>query len=535
MFGLLSRRKFFAGALAAIPLPKSVTLASAGSALSPRAQAAFETRRLAAVAQSTRPVASMKSNGDEDALPVRSGCFTKGLPQNRFGEVDPKAYDALLAAARSGAFSEFEHIPRGGGRRLSNPQSGFAFQMEGGDPHTFDLPPAPSFRSAEAAADVSELYWQALCRDVPFADYESSEIVGKAARHLGQKAATAFRGPTNGDLTGPYVSQFLLRPVPFGATHVEQRFMVPVKGNDFVTTFSEWSSIHTGVPPWRFQDFDPTPRYIRNGRDLAEYVHYDFAHQAYISAALILINSTVKTVLNCNQFKSGNNPYRYSTVEEGFATFGPPEALDWVGRVVTPALKAAYCQKWMVHRRVRPEEIGAQIHQTRTGARTYPLHPSILHSEAVDAVFSQTGSYLLPQSYPEGCPMHPSYPAGHAALAGACSVVLKACYDGSMLLPGCVEPTSDGLKLSPCANYAPTVEDEINKLAFNIAMARNWSGIHFRSDDTSGLRLGEDVGISVLQDLARTFSEDFKGFSFRRFDRTNIHITPKGELVELSA
>jgi hypothetical protein len=103
-----------------------------------------------------------------------------------------------------------------------------------------------------------------------------------------------------------------------------------------------------------------------------------------------------------------------------------------------------------------------------------------------------------------------------------------------MLLPSCVEPTSDGLTLRPCVNYAPTVEDEINKLAFNIAMARNWSGIHFRSDDVAGLHLGEQVGISVLQDLARTFSEDFKGFSFRRFDRTTVHITPKGELVEMT-
>ena len=534
MFGPLSRRKFFASALAALPLPKSLARATVETAPNTRAQAAFEARRLAAEAQRARPIASMKSNGDEDALPARIGCFTKGLPQNRFGEVEPKAYDALLVAARSGAYSDFERIPRGGGRRLSNPQSGFAFQMEGGDPHTFDLPPAPSFASAEAEPDVSELYWQALCRDVPFAEYESSEIVAKAAKHLGQKAATAFRGSTPGDLTGPYVSQFLLRNVPFGATFVTQRFSVPTRGNDFMTTLSEWSSMHTGFPPWRAQDFDPTPRYIRNGRDLAEYVHYDFAHQAYISAALILINSTVKTVLNCNQFKSGNNPYRYSTVEEGFGTFGPPEALDWIGRVVTPVLKAAYCQKWMVHRRARPEEIGAWIHQTRTGARTYPLHPSILHSEAVDAVFAQTRTYLLPQAYPEGCPIHPSYPAGHAAIAGACSVVLKACFDGSMLLPSCVEPTSDGLKLIPTVNYAPTVEDEINKLAFNIAMARNWSGIHFRSDDVAGLRLGEQVGISVLQDLARTFSEDFKGFSIRRFDRTNVHITPKGELVEMT-
>ena len=42
--------------------------------------------------------------------------------------------------------------------------------------------------------------------------------------------------------------------------------------------------------------YDTVPRYIRNGRDLAEYVHYDFAYQASLGAALILINSNAKSV-----------------------------------------------------------------------------------------------------------------------------------------------------------------------------------------------------------------------------------------------
>src|SRR5579871_6727555 len=98
MFGMLSRRRFFAGALAAVPMPKPLAPGSGESALSPRAQTALEIRRQAALAQSARPSGSMKDNGDEDALPARTGSFTKGLPQNQFGEVEPKAYEALLAA-----------------------------------------------------------------------------------------------------------------------------------------------------------------------------------------------------------------------------------------------------------------------------------------------------------------------------------------------------------------------------------------------------------------------------------------------------
>jgi len=523
-----SRRRFFGGALAAAPLERSLRIFLPHESTNSRSDAAFELRERVAREQSRRPAASMTANGDETSLPDWIGCFTKGLPQNRFGEVEPGAYAALLSAIKSGKHADFERIPRGGGRKLNNPQSAFAFHLEGGDPHTFDIPPAPSITSPIAAKETSELYWQALCRDVPFSSYDKSADVGAAAKDLDATPQTVFRGPTKGDSAGPYVSQFLLKPIPYGSGKIEQRYRAPVEQSDFITTFAEWSQIQSGFPPWRKASYDPTPRYIRNGRDLAEYAHYDFAYQAYLGAALILANSGPSSVLNCNQFKGSGNPYRYSTVEEGFTTFGPAEAVDWLGRVTTLALKAAYCQKWMVHRRLRPEALGGLIQKTRAGIRPYPIHSSLLESGAVDAVFSRMGSYLLPQAYPEGCPLHPSYPAGHAAIAGACSTVLKACFDGEMLLPGCVEPDAEGLKLIMCSKYSPTVGDEINKLAFNVAMGRNWAGIHYRSDAIAGLQLGEEVGISVLQDLACTYTEDFKGFSFKRFDGTNVHVMPKG-------
>lgn len=538
MFSLLSRRKFFSGALAALPLPRALRAVGLDNSiptepiLNARAQAALDVRKRTAMTQSLRPIAPMNSNGDENSLPNWIACFAKGLPQNRYGEVEPAAYEALLSAMRSGQFADFERIPRAGGHRLSNPQSAFTFHLEGGDSHTFEIPPAPSIASPEAAPETAELYWQALCRDVPVSKYAESPIVQRAAKELNTTTSRVFRGPTNGDLAGPYISQFLLKPIPYGAGRIEQKYSVPLNGSDFMTALPEWLQIQVGFPPWLSADYDPRPRYIITGRDLAEYVHYDFAYQAYLGAALILINANAKSMLNCNQFKSSNNPYRYSTVEEGFVTFGPAEAADWMGRVTTAALKAAYCQKWMVHRRLRPEALGGLIHQTRVGIRTYPIHQSLTHSEAVGAVFQKTGTYLLPQAYPEGCPVHPSYPAGHAAIAGACSVILKACFDGAMLLPACVEPSEDGQSLKPCTNYFPTINAEINKLVFNISMGRDWAGIHYRSDSVAGLNMGEAVGISVLQDLACTYTEDFKGFSLKRFDGTDIHITRQGQIIE---
>jgi hypothetical protein len=284
------------------------------------------------------------------------------LPQNQYGEVQPAAYEALLAAIKSCNYVAFERLPRGGGRRLSNPQSAFSFHLEGGDPHTFDILAAPSITSQAASRDSSEPYWQAVCRDVPFVTYETSPIVAQAANHLRTTPSHVFRGSTKSDVAGPYISQFLLKPIPYGSGKLDQRYRVPAPESNFMTTWSEFFQIHSGIPPWREASYDPTPRYIRNGRDLAEYVHYDFAYQAFLTAALILINSGPKTVLNCNQFKSANNPYRYSTIEDGFVTFGPAEVTDWLGRVTTAALKSAYFQKWMVHRRVRPESLGNLIH-----------------------------------------------------------------------------------------------------------------------------------------------------------------------------
>jgi hypothetical protein len=525
----LSRRAILCGAIGAISLSRGLR----GSASSPssRARAALDLRTRAANAQSLRELASLATNGDEDAIPGRAACFVKGLARTQSGGVAPPAYQALLDALQSRDASDFDRLPRGGGRRLANPQAAFAFHLEGGDPHTFAMPAPPSIRSRAAASEVGELYWQALCRDVPFAEYGSSPLAQRAAKDLGQSASTLFRGASAANARGPYLSQFLLKPIRYGGLVIEQRYEAPVPGTDFLTSTSEWSQIQAGLPSWRQASYDTTLRFIRNGRDLAEYVHFDHPYQPYLNAALILINSGPQTILNCNQFKSSNNPYRNSTIEDGFVTFGQAEVTDWLGRVTTAALKATWFQKWCVHRRLRPEEFGGLVHQARVGGAAWPIHEVLLKSAAVEEVFAHTGACLLPQAYPEGSPLHPSYPSGHAAIAGACSIVLKACFDGSMLLPGCVEPSADGLSLRPCEDYSPTVGDEIDKLAFNVSMGRNWAGIHYRSDAEVGIRLGEDVAISILQDLAGTYTETFKGFSFRRFDGTSVHITPRGEVA----
>jgi hypothetical protein len=123
---------------------------------------------------------------------------------------------------------------------------------------------------------------------------------------------------------------------------------------------------------------------------------------------------------------TATNPYARSVTQGWFITFGAPHVLDVVARVANAALKAAWCHKWLVHRRLRPEAFAGRVHNHLIGAAQYPLHLEVLNSAAVDAVFRTYGTYLLPLAYPEGSPTHPAYPAGHAAIAGACATVLKA-------------------------------------------------------------------------------------------------------------
>ena len=545
------RRAFlrtFAATLAVLP---SARMQGEGRAIGPpelgsRDQESLRIRQNAAFFESAQPVATQFNNGDEASLPGYIGCFTKGLPHDSFVEVDTEAYQSLLQALSTGIQGDFENIIRGSGMKLINPEASFAFDLEGADSHCLACPPAPAFSSAQAAAEAVELYWQALARDVSFADYASSPVIQAAGKDLSQlsgfqgpkltdgtvDASTIFRINAPGCLDGPYVSQFLWKPIPVNSTWVQQQYRVPGPGVDFLTDYAEWEVLQSGLPPYRDYSFDPTPRYIANGRALAEWVHYDFLYQAFHNAALILANQGPESILNTNPYWNPTNPYKKSKVQTGFSTFGLPHVCGWLGAAAVAALHAAWYQKWCVHRRLRPEELGGRAHQTLAGIKSYPVSPDLLQSAALATAFKTNGTYLLPQAFPEGCPLHPSYPAGHATVAGACSAVLKAFFDENGLVTDCVTPSADGSSLLPLDDVALTVGGEINKLAVNIAMGRDFAGIHYRSDLMSGFELGEQVAIAMMQDLLGTMTEDFAGFEFTRMDGTSVQINKEPAMPE---
>jgi len=542
-----------------------------------RVAQAYEIRVQAATIQKLAPLPDHPNNGDEERYLNRIGNYSKGMPHNSLGEVDQVAYNAFLQAIKTGNPDDFERIPMGDSQvQFKNPQAGLTFEMQGMDPGHVYQQPAPAFSSAEIASEIAENYWMSLTRDVSFLDYDSHPLTSAAAEDLskfsafrgprfrsslalrgqsnlttpaeGELAAeaqsgvasaeqqdrltapvrlqntgpvtpaTLFRGNTPGDLIGPYISQFLWKDYRLGVQSVSQKMRTPIPGDDYLTNYSDWLYAQNARGNVNLPNrYDQTPRYIRNGRDLGEWVHIDLLYQAYFNAMLVLLGGGAPT--------DPNNPYNKYRNQCGFGTFGNPHLQALVTSVATNALRAVWYQKWFVHRRLRPEEFAGRIHNHLTKATTYPINSEILNSAAVQEVNRKFGTYLLPIAFVEGCPSHPAYGAGHATVAGACTTILKWWFDESWVIPDPVVPTADGTSLVPYrGSQNLTVGNELNKVAANVAFGRNMAGVHWRSDAAESLKLGESIAISILQDQKPCWNERFDGLSLTKFDGVRITI-----------
>ena len=171
-----------------------------------------------------------------------------------------------------------------------------------------------------------EDYWMALARDIPFSQYGSEVVTAAALTDLNKlsdfrgpkvngkvTAATLFRGPTTGDLTGPYISQFFLLPVSFGTLSVVQKYHTYLGGTDYLTDFAAWLLVQNGQGPFPANDTTPPITYLKNGRDLGAWDHVDFAYQAYLFATQWLLG-------NKAPFNPGN-PLPHNCESGGGANF----------------------------------------------------------------------------------------------------------------------------------------------------------------------------------------------------------------------
>lgn len=497
------------------------------------------------------------TNGDLHRYANHMGSFSKNLSHNTSGSfkgfVKDPSFQSLLDALKSGKSHKFDEIILGtttpGHRRLTDPQAAYAFSLEGKDAAAPTMPAVPKLASAEAASEMVELYWMALLRDVPFDQYGTDASAQDAVTDLNNMSdfrgpkitnlvtdQTLFRGITPGELDGPYISQFFYQPIPDHGKLVEQKYFgyKTGPGTDFLTSFNTgptgttWLESQNGVSPSPATPlFNSNATYIHTGRDLGTYIHKDTPGEAFFNAAFILFRwaSIDPNVLD------DNHPYKMDPTQEGFVSYGIVEMSYLLGVALETAMKAAWYQKWLVHLRPRPEFLGFLAAIQTAGAAGIPLHSDLINSTGLADTNTTFGSYLLPQMYPEGSPTHPAYPSGHATIAGACTTILKAFFNESYILDSSTfqpkKPDSTGANLLDYNDTTLSIGDELNKLATNCGMGRNFAGIHYRTDCIEGMLLGEKIAISILKEEGFLKNSNFQGFSLTKFNGETITIGKK--------
>jgi hypothetical protein len=501
-----------------------------------RVAQSYAIRLAAAAAQAAIPIPSHQTNGDQQRYSDASGTYTKVIQQDSIGLVNPTAYASFTKALASGNPADFEDIIIGGARTLNGPQGAYAYTLEGTDSHQFGsspssgnqegevvvVPAPPSLASEAYGTELTELYWGALLRDVPFSEYATSPLAAAAAAELTTMPTYAgprnnhgqvtpgllFRGGFQGETVGPYMSQLIVTPTTFGALPVPMQFVTYAPGVNYMMDPTTFLQVQNGISTGLSDQADPTPRYLYNGRGLGAYTHVDVLYESYFLALLVLTSLNVPL--------NPGNPYANSRTQNGFDTFGGPDMAATIGEVAARVLDTVWYQKWLVHLRHRPESGGGIVYLTKTnqlGRLQGRVNANILNSQALKQSYETFDTWFLPQAFPEGSPAHPSYPTGHGTVAGACITVLKFFLDGNFVIPNPVQPSPDGLSLEPYTGADAgqiTVNGELNKLAHNITFAHGiHAGIHWRSDSDISIRLGEAFALSFLQDKARVYNEKF--------------------------
>lgn len=503
------------------------------------------------------------NNGDEARYANKIGTSTKGLKHDAEGHVDPDSYASLLKALKSRKHQDFEKVILGGTAKLADPQGPLTTSLVGVSNAQLAIPVAERLDSAALAAEHIEIYWQALLRDVPFSEYHNNTnnpLVLAAVDELNR--LREYRGPKeNGKVTpetlfrstalyvdykadrsgrkgkyvvppdtlkGPYISQFLLRPVPGWGTFAAQPQLRPIQtqGESFGTTFDEWLKIRNGISTGRNITTEQGRRHVTTGRDLAWVARS--SGPTYLHALQILLAAPVADdplAGGIGAPLNPANPYASSATQSPGSSFSSGFFQALLALAAPLAIKTSYYQNWYVDRRLRPEDYGGLVHKILARGARYPLHRDVLESDAVARTFATHGSYLLPLANNTGAPTHPGYPSGATISAATPVTLLKAFFDENYVIPNPVQvDPADPTKLIPWEGEPLTLGGELNKLVNNIGFGRNFNGFHTRADISASHALGESLAISILRDQNFTYNETFKGYTFTRFDGTKVTV-----------
>lgn len=97
-------------------------------------------------------------------------------------------------------------------------------------------------------------------------------------------------------------------------------------------------------------------------------------------------------------------------------------------------------------------------------------------------------------------PRHPSYPSGHAAVAGAAEAILSYFFPGE--------------------------KRRLHKLAEECAISRLYAGVHFPIDNDEGLRLGRQIGQIVVNELRQDYNSEGVPVDIHYRENRNAKLLP---------
>jgi hypothetical protein len=352
--------------------------------------------------------------------------FGKALPHDETsGQPTAAAYEDLVAAVETGgAATPYSAIPQAyeatpktavpddidlnedvldddtlDSKPLAQPETAWTYQASGGSTAQLRIAVPPTFDSDEAGAEMVELYWRALTRDVPFREYADNERIAAAAAELNEldgyagpgadsevTPANVFRGVTPGATTGPYISQFLWKDRVLGRGIEDQKIEPQASTTtpaDYMTSVRDWQKVQNGVVPPLDEnlpgnEYSDKRRYIITGRDMCERVHDDPPFRQVQKAAQVLIFTmdapldegipyTLKPFNKAGRSRRTVSKFTAQTTLP-FNDFGPLYIEKKVLEATEQGQKAAWHKKWNVHRRLRPEEYGGRVQAVKSGA-----------------------------------------------------------------------------------------------------------------------------------------------------------------------
>ncbi len=397
----------------------------------------------------------------------------------------------------------------------------------------------------------------------------------------GLTSQTLFRGASAGCADGPYVSQFLLQGatseddanlterdgfIPNSAEPLDQRITAPQPGVDYLRDWAEWLDVQNGANTKRERaTFEGERKFIETPRDLATLACADASCDTYLNAILLLMNWGTA----CDPGLPDDH------AQDRFASLEKSYLLSLVTETAARAHRASWRQKFQVHNRARPEKLGsvACLIENGYGAELGAAEAmASRHLDKLDTAYAEgfdlveaivaapserrfkhvspswrrlpeiTRNLLLPMTCPEGSPMHPSYGAGHAAVAGACVTMIKAFFrthdaDRTPMslrdagAPEVCVPEAGGLALAPAQDVDTpetlTLNGELNKLAENLSLAGCMAGVHYYSDCFEGLRMGERIAVGILSEQMVAFSQDVT-MTLETFDGDMLTVSGNG-------